>query len=219
MSYLFASDYDRTLADEKDNFVIKKEVAEFINNFSSRYPFFVVTGRERKFISKLAPALKPTGWVLENGAIIIYQGKVFTNAPNNWPEVRKEVLEELDRTGIQYSVGEVIVYVNNVINPLNINVKGVKVEWNRNDAMILPDNVDKGSGVMFVKSLLNFSGKVVALGDSQNDLSLFKVADIKVAVGNALPEIKAIADIILDKPNGDGILEFLKGITSGRMSL
>ena len=219
MSYLFVSDYDRTLADEKDGFVIRKEIAEFINNFSLKYPFFVVTGRERKFINQLAPNLKPTGWVLENGAIIVYQDKLFINAPSNWFEIRKEIVKYLESEGIKYSLGEVIIYVNGLKKELDLKSYSAKIEWNRNDAMILPENIDKGNAVIFLKNLLNFKGKVIALGDSQNDLPLFRVADIKVAVSNALPEVKAVADIVLDKPNGEGVVEFLSKILSTEITL
>lgn len=220
MAYLFVSDYDRTLADEKDGFVIRENLAEFINHFSSKYPFFVVTGRERRFISRLAPTLKPTGWVLENGAIILYGEKTYINAPKNWAEIRKEIIKRLEEKEIKYSVGEIIVYVNNIdSSSLDLHLESAKVEWNRNDAMILPKDVDKGRGVLFIKNLLNFKGKVIALGDSQNDIPLFRVADVKVAVSNALPEIKEIADVVLDKPNGQGIIDFLSKILSDEIFL
>lgn len=85
--------------------------------------------------------------------------------------------------------------------------------------MILPKDVDKGRGVLFIKNLLNFKGKVIAFGDSQNDIPLFRVADVKVAVSNALPEIKELADIVLDKPNGQGVIDFLSKILSGEILL
>ncbi len=65
--------------------------------------------------------------------------------------------------------------------------------------------------------MLEFKGKIIAVGDSQNDVSLFKVADFKVAVNNALREIKEISDLVLNKDDGQGIIELLNYIESGEI--
>ncbi|QIW25389.1 phosphoglycolate phosphatase [Sulfolobus sp. S-194] len=208
------SDFDRTLADEKNNFIIKQEVVEVVNKFSEKFPFFVVTGRERKYMNILAKGLFPTGWIIENGGIIILRDKEIKLVDEKWYEVRKNLIKVLDKYGIKYSLGEVIVYVNSAIDykdKLN-KINEAKIEWNRSDAMIMPKNVSKGDAVKILKSILSFDGVTIAIGDSQNDISLFSVADIKVAVANALPEIKAISDIVLDKDDGMGVMYFLEKI-------
>jgi len=48
-------------------------------------------------------------------------------------------------------------------------------------------------------------------GDWYNDISLFQTSALKVAVANAVPEIKGYADIILEKSNDeDGVGDFLE---------
>lgn len=51
--------------------------------------------------------------------------------------------------------------------------------------------------------------KVVAFGDNINDLPMFKVADIAVAVENALPEVKEAADIVIGPNTDDSVAKFI----------
>ncbi|EWG07535.1 MAG: SPP-like hydrolase [Candidatus Aramenus sulfurataquae] len=218
---LVASDYDRTLSEEKDNFFISERVKKRINDFSRRHFFVVVTGRERRFIERLAYGLCPTAWVLENGALLLLNGKVIYNVPRGWSTTRYEVGKRLERNGIEFTYGEVIVYVNNspkAVEKILSDIE-VKVEWNRNDAMVLPRGVNKGTGILKLAKIMGFKGKIVGVGDSQNDISLFEVADFKVAVNNALEEIKRIADLVLSKPDGEGVIELLDMIEEGRLFL
>lgn len=218
------SDFDRTLSHERDKFVIRDDVAGVVNEFSKIFPFFVVTGREKKHLDILAKGLNPTGWIIENGGIILLNDKKIILADKEWFSIREEILKILSREGIKYSVGEVIVYLDSaidkksVLDRLDEIYELAKIEWNRNDAMIMPKNVSKGNAVRQLKTILNFKGKTIGIGDSQNDISLFEAVDIKVAVANALPEIKRISDIILDKEDGEGVKEFLKSIMEGKFN-
>ncbi len=215
-----ASDYDRTISEERNNFFISEAVRERINAFSKRHKFVVVTGRERRFIEKLAYGLNPTAWVLENGALILFGEKVIYNVPENWPAIRYEVGRRLEKSGIEFTYGEVIIYINNspkveeILSDLE-----VKVEWNRDDAMILPKGVNKGTGILTLTKVMGFKGKIIAVGDSQNDITLFEVSDFKVAVNNALEEIKRISDLVLSRPDGEGIIELLDMIENGKLTL
>jgi len=218
------SDFDRTLSHERDNFVIRDDVAKVVNEFSKRFLFFVVTGREKKHLDVLARGLSPTGWIIENGGIILLNDKKIILTDKEWFSIREEILQILRREGINYSVGEVIVYLDSAIDKksaldkLNKISEIARIEWNRNDAMIMPRNVSKGNAIRQLKTILNFKGKTIGIGDSQNDISLFEVVDIKVAVANALPEIKRISDIVLDKEDGEGVKEFLKSIMEGKFN-
>lgn len=213
---LVASDYDRTLASEKNGFVISDEVKEKVNEFSRKYPFVVVTGRERKFINVLAKGLNPTAWVLENGPLLLIGEKEIYLVDEEWFEIRKKITEKLEKLGLRYSLGKIIIYLDNAVNFADkLNFDYARVEWNRNDAMIMPKNMDKGKGLLELVKILNFKGKIIAVGDSENDIPLFKVADYKVAVANALDEVKRLADLVLDEENGKGVISLLEMIESG----
>jgi hypothetical protein len=216
--FLVASDYDRTLASEKNGFIISDEVKEKVNEFSKKYPFVVVTGRERKFIKVLAKGLNPTAWVLENGPLLLIGEKEIHLVDEDWFEIRQSIVEKLEKLGLRYSVGKIIIYLDNVGNFSNkLRFDCARVEWNRNDAMIMPKNMDKGKGLLELVKILNFKGKIIAIGDSQNDIPLFKVADYKVAVANALDEVKKIADLVLNEENGKGVMSLLEMIESGNL--
>ncbi len=213
--WIVASDFDRTLSHEDDSFVMRKEVASKINHFSTIHRFFVVTGREERYMKILAPDLKPTGWVLENGALLLLENRRIVNAPEDWFETRKIIGEKLTKFGISYSFGDVIIYVNSWNGKLDLGPE-VRIERNREDAMILPGNVDKGTGLRRAIQEMHLEGKIVAVGDAENDESLFKVADVKVAVANAIPSIKRMADLVMEKEDGEGVVELLDMILSGR---
>jgi Cof subfamily protein (haloacid dehalogenase superfamily) len=55
---------------------------------------------------------------------------------------------------------------------------------------------------------------VLVFGDDIPDIEMMKMAGISVAMGNAIPEVKAVADIIIGDCDEDGIGIFLRRISS-----
>lgn len=53
--------------------------------------------------------------------------------------------------------------------------------------------------------------RVVAFGDNLNDIPMLQAADVAVAVENALPEVKEIADIVIYLNTDDAVAEFISG--------
>ncbi|MGN1098231.1 MAG: HAD-IIB family hydrolase [Clostridia bacterium] len=66
----------------------------------------------------------------------------------------------------------------------------------------------KAEGGELLRTALG-GGKAVAFGDGMNDVDMFRWADISVAMGNALPKIKAMADYVCGDFMGNGILDIL----------
>jgi len=214
--YLVFCDYDGTLSDKKNNFIIDEKVKDFINKFKEKNPVFIVTGREERFIKRLAKGLEPSGWILENGTIFIYNNQKVLNVDDNWFDIREDLIRFLKNNNVNFSVGEVIIYIDNAIKYINLlnKISNAKVEWNRNNLMLIPKNVDKGSSILRFIKYFNLSGKIVVIGDGENDISMFEVADIKVAVRNAVDALKIKADFITSKENGEGVIEFLTKLLS-----
>ena len=50
---------------------------------------------------------------------------------------------------------------------------------------------------------------VIAFGDDYADIEMVKMAGIGVAMGNAIPEVKEIADVVIESNDNDGIAEYL----------
>lgn len=53
------------------------------------------------------------------------------------------------------------------------------------------------------------AGRVVTFGDNLNDLDMLRHADVAVAVANAVPEVKAIANIIIGTNTADAVPKFI----------
>ena len=72
-------------------------------------------------------------------------------------------------------------------------------------------SVDKGTGLVNIASLMGLKPEeFAAMGDSENDLPMFKAAGLGLAVGNATPEIKSVADYVAEAPYGEGAAEALR---------
>jgi len=78
---------------------------------------------------------------------------------------------------------------------------------------IISTGISKGSGVKFLCDLLGFPKESrIGIGDDLNDLSMFEEVGTSVAMGNALPKVKAVATHITDTNNNDGVAKFLAKI-------
>lgn len=73
---------------------------------------------------------------------------------------------------------------------------------------IFSDNASKANGIKYLRNEYGFD-KVICFGDNLNDIKMFSESDIKVAVGNAVPELKEMADFITLENDRDGVAEWL----------
>ena len=70
---------------------------------------------------------------------------------------------------------------------------------------MLPD-ANKGAGLALVAERLNIPlAETLAFGDSHNDIPMLQTAGLGVAVGNAKPELKAVAGRIAPPNTEDGV--------------
>ena len=69
-----------------------------------------------------------------------------------------------------------------------------------------PKGIDKGVGVARALDYLGRSGneRTFGFGDSGNDLGMLAAVETAVAMGNAMPEVKAVADYVTDDVANDG---------------
>lgn len=71
---------------------------------------------------------------------------------------------------------------------------------------VLPPSVDKGSAMSFIGEALGFEkNQIMGLGDQENDLSLVANAGLGIAMENAIPEVKEVADYITKSNNENGV--------------
>lgn len=58
---------------------------------------------------------------------------------------------------------------------------------------------------------------IIAFGDDWADIGMLKMAGIGVAMGNAIEEVKAIADVVIGTNDEDGIANYLMTVCSKRL--
>ena len=68
--------------------------------------------------------------------------------------------------------------------------------------------VSKASAVTDLKKLTG-ADRLTVFGDNLNDLPMMAVADVAVAVGNAFPEVKAAADIVIGSNRDDAVALYI----------
>lgn len=67
----------------------------------------------------------------------------------------------------------------------------------------------KYHAVQYLRTYLA-ADRVVCFGDNRNDLPMFEASDLKIAVGNAVPELKEKADQVIGYNYDDGVAAWLK---------
>ncbi|MEU6834644.1 HAD family hydrolase [Streptomyces rubiginosohelvolus] len=76
---------------------------------------------------------------------------------------------------------------------------------------LAPRGVDKGTGLAAAAELLGIGAeRTVAFGDMPNDLPMFAGSGLRVAMGNAHPELRAAADEVTLSNAGDGVAVVLE---------
>ena len=79
--------------------------------------------------------------------------------------------------------------------------------------------VSKGTALAKVMESLGLHAEqVIAFGDSHNDLELLQTAGVGVAMGNADPEVLAMADIVAEPNTDDGVAKVLESLLWSRSS-
>lgn len=75
-----------------------------------------------------------------------------------------------------------------------------------------PKGIDKGVGVARALDYLGRSGneRTFGFGDSGNDLGMLAAVETAVAMGNAMPEVKAVADYVTDDVAHDGTVTAMR---------
>ncbi|MDX1532893.1 MAG: phosphoglycolate phosphatase [Nitrosopumilaceae archaeon] len=70
------------------------------------------------------------------------------------------------------------------------------------------NGINKGTGFNKVMDMLNIDKEsIIAIGDSETDVPLFKIAQTSIALGNSSDFVKSQATIVTDAKSGDGVIE------------
>ncbi len=87
----------------------------------------------------------------------------------------------------------------------------ISSRWCPDFADITALNADKGNGLLAVAAHQGIKiEETMAFGDGGNDISIVKVAGTGIAMGNANPPLKAVADYVTTSVDDGGIYKALK---------
>ncbi|MFB3917829.1 MAG: HAD family hydrolase [Terriglobales bacterium] len=210
-----ATDYDGTLA--ANGRPDTAAMAALQRAASAGCKLVLVTGRVVQDLQSVFPGLTQFDRVVaENGAIMYNpasgeQTLLCEPVPRNF-------VAALRQRGLPVATGRAIVAthaahtsaVEEVIRQLGLELQIVR---NKNSAMILPAGVDKASGVQRALGELGIAAEnAVAIGDAENDEALLQACGFGVAVANALPTLKARADLVTQGAAGAGVAEAIASI-------
>ncbi|MFR6452635.1 MAG: HAD hydrolase family protein [Streptococcus sp.] len=81
-----------------------------------------------------------------------------------------------------------------------------------------PNGISKASGVELMSWNMKISNQINAMmfGDGPNDMEIFDYVGLKIAMGNATPELKEKADYVTGTVEEDGIFHALEELWIGR---
>jgi len=220
---VLACDYDGTLATEG---VCSDQTVEALERVAAAgIRLVLVTGRTRE---ELADVFDP-GTLFE--AIVVENGAVVIDVPTGReellaPRIPGRLVDEFERVGVApMVVGRVLFSTAWSQQPkLSAAIAKVGVDRqvvrNRDSAMVLPAGISKRTGLEAVlRDLGESPSATVAVGDGENDVALFAVAGVSVAVANAVDVLKARADAVLTEPNGRGIQSLAAAIVAGDLGV
>ena len=207
-----AFDLDGTLASVDR---VPGEVLTELDAVREERALILVTGRRNDELDEAFPGLAAhfDAVVTENGSVLrTAVGDRLIDRPVD-PDLDKALADR----GVQVQRGRVLLALDGsdaataveVIAGLGLDHQ---VVHNRGSAMVLPAGATKGRGLLYALDQLGLSPhNTIAVGDAENDFSLLQAAEVGVAVANAVPSLADRADLVLDHPDGAGVLELVRG--------
>jgi hydroxymethylpyrimidine pyrophosphatase-like HAD family hydrolase len=214
MRYLaLATDYDGTLA--HDGRVDRPTLAALERVRASGRKLLLVTGRELPDLATVFPHLKLFDRVVaENGAVLVdpasKAARVLAEPP---PEPFLALLRQ--RGVAPLSVGQAIVatwrpHETALLEAIRDLGLEMQVIFNKDAVMVLPSGVNKATGLTAALTELGLSPhNVVGVGDAENDHAFLELCECSAAVANALPMVRARADIDTKADHGAGVVELI----------
>jgi HAD superfamily hydrolase (TIGR01484 family) len=217
-----ACDFDGTIAsDGRVSDEVLQALARLKNSGRS---LVLVTGRK---LDELLRSFEHSSLfdylVCENGGVLYRPETKTLNILAQPPS--KSFLERLQAKGVtSLDVGQVIVatwcpnetLVLDVIQEMCLDLH---ISFNKGAVMILPPDVNKGSGLAAALNKLGLSHhNVVGIGDAENDHSMFSICECAVAVGNALLSVKQHADLVMRGENGHGVVELINKLIANDLA-
>jgi len=213
-----ATDYDETLATEGHAF--PPALAALREAQAKGRKLLLVTGRE---VESLRSVFADVGLfdlvVAENGALLYFPSTdrerlLCRAAPNG-------LLTALRRAGVSpLSAGRcVIATLTPNQSVVEQKIRELRLDWqvilNRESVMVLPQGVNKGTGLAAALEEFGLSAAdAMGIGDAENDYDFLRTCGLSVAVNNALPALKQEVGLVTRAARGAGVAEAIAHLRS-----
>ncbi|MGC2596390.1 MAG: HAD family hydrolase [Rhabdochlamydiaceae bacterium] len=79
--------------------------------------------------------------------------------------------------------------------------------------LVTAKQATKGNALQIIKQVIGDGGPVIAAGDDLNDISMLQIADVKIVMSSAPPEMHPMATILAEHGEQHGIIEALTKAT------
>ena len=215
---VLATDYDGTIADE--GIVDEETLAALRRARSAGLRLILVTGREVVSLCNTFDHIDVFDWIVaENGAVLHQpsSGSMQILSPPPPPQL----VRALEHAQIPISVGHSIVatvtpHAEDVVRA----IRELGLEWhvilNKGAVMALPSDVSKATGFLAaLRAVDGLPDRTIGVGDAENDEAFLRLCGVSVAVDNALPSLKEIADVVTAGARGEGVRELIDRLLSG----
>lgn len=240
------SDLDGTLSLNLPNSYPSNKVIAAVKKIKQKYIFSIATGRTFYYAKKSLKILEiDTPCIVSGGAQIVNPetGEILWERPLDI-NIANEILklcekysnyifinnEKIDNNKYKFSKKVEYIFIGDLnIKQLNLFLKELTSKF-LVSAHIIPA-WKKGTYGFFITHLEGTKkyalaelsklidipfNHMIGIGDGNNDLPLFESVGFKVAMGNAMTELKAAADLIIQPVEEDGAAFFLDGLTNSK---
>ncbi len=166
---------------------------------------FITTSEKKRYLPELSNAV----W----GYMTAHDVKMIENDSGLEKEVFDEYWMEYSYATVEDYLAEDVISLI-IIDDKKDNYPIISSEnnmyfWSGNHYQVVPGDINKGIGIKELIKSYNEPVEVICFGDNDNDVQMFKIADVAVAMANGTEDAKKSADIITDKASEDGIYKGL----------
>ncbi len=217
-----ACDYDETLA--CSGRVETPTVEALVRLKASGVKLVMVTGRQLGDLLSVCMEIRLFDRVVAENGALLYRPTARETRPlaGRPPRHFLERLREQRVTplaagrSIVATVAQFSGIVEKTIDEMGLNLEMI---FNRESLMILPRDINKATGLAAALAELRVPASAVAgIGDAENDDAFLRLCGIYAAVANAIPSIRAAADIITEEDRGAGVVELIHKVMAGELS-
>lgn len=148
----------------------------------------------------------------ETPVVLVEEQRLYVNFVNDHlVQVQADISTALPRVG-DYDGADILmssVYTNEDMRFTNLRCG----RWHEWAFDVYPPTGGKANGIReFIRHFGVAREDTIVFGDAENDIDMLEFAGIAVAMGNAYPETKAVADYVTTDADADGIWNGLRAL-------